>query len=144
MKWSKLELNTDQSVSAALQCAPGEGLDGDGGLSDHEKQLSDHYHAVGLLDHQSSLGVAQGQSQPATNMTKMTFKCSTFHLKFWNKHRQITQSFLPPSSPSGQSSSPVSLYGDSRPADPGVSGPGQPSSDAALDDHGSNTQLLSP
>ena len=54
----------------------------------------------------------------------------------------MTQSFLPPSSPSGQSSPAVSLYGDRRPADPGVSGPGQPSSDAALDDHGSNTQLL--
>ena len=41
----------DLSVCAACQCAPGEGLDGDGGLADHEEQLSDHHHAVHLLDH---------------------------------------------------------------------------------------------
>lgn len=51
MRWLRLWLNADQSVSAACQCAPGEGLDGDGGLSDHEEQLSDHHHAEGLLDY---------------------------------------------------------------------------------------------
>lgn len=40
----------DLSVSAACQCTSGEGLDGDGGLSDHEEQLSDYHHAEGLLD----------------------------------------------------------------------------------------------
>jgi len=47
----KLALNADLSVSAACQCAPGEGLNGEGGLSDHDEHLSDRCHTVGLLDH---------------------------------------------------------------------------------------------
>lgn len=50
-KKEQLLLNTDQPVSATGLSAPGEGLDGDGGLSDHEEQPSDRHHAVGLLDH---------------------------------------------------------------------------------------------
>lgn len=52
----------DRSVSAARQRASCESLDGDGGTADHEEQLSDHHHAVGFLDYQRSLGIAQGQS----------------------------------------------------------------------------------
>lgn len=44
-------ITADLSVLAAGQGAPGEGLDSDGGMTDHEEQLSDHHHAVGLLDH---------------------------------------------------------------------------------------------
>lgn len=63
-------LNADRSVSAACQCASGESLDGDCGVSDHEEQLSDHEHAVGFLNHQGGLGVAQAESQAAANRAK--------------------------------------------------------------------------
>lgn len=49
--WLSLFASADLSVSAASQFAPGEGLDGDSGLADHEEQASDHHHAVGPLDH---------------------------------------------------------------------------------------------
>ena len=51
MRWLRLLMNADQSVSAAGQCVPGEGLNGDGGLSDHEEQLPHRHHTVGLLDY---------------------------------------------------------------------------------------------
>lgn len=63
---ARLGLNADPSVAAACQRAPGEGLDGDGGMSDHEEQLSDHNHAVGLLEDESGLGVAQSLRQAAS------------------------------------------------------------------------------
>lgn len=65
-----LGLNADPSASAACQRTPGEGLDGDGGLSDHEEQLSDHNHAVGLLEHESGLGVAQSLRQAASKSSE--------------------------------------------------------------------------
>lgn len=87
-------LNVDLSVSAAGQRSPGEGLDSDGGVSNHEEKLSDHHHPVGLLDHHGSLSISQGQSQSvATHRKKTTkgFLTSDMHWSF-SKRRNVNES----------------------------------------------------
>jgi len=70
---------SDQSVSPACRRAPGEGLDGDGGLSDHEEHPSHRHHAVSLLDDDGGLGVAQPQDQSAAKKGKGDVQVQNIH-----------------------------------------------------------------